>query len=143
MDKNTQPIHVQYATEEQLLYAGLLDKGMKVGFVLLVLSFLLYVSGVLEPHIPLEELPRYWGMPVAEYLQAADVQTGWSWLGLAHKGDFLNFVGIALLALVTVVCYLRILPVLFRNKDTAYGIIAVLEVLVLVLAASGVLVVGH
>jgi hypothetical protein len=55
------------------------------------------------------------------------------------KGDFLNFTGIAFLAAVTLVCYLRIIPILFKNKDTIYGIIAIIEVLVLGLAASGLL----
>ncbi len=58
-------------------------------------------------------------------------------------GDYLNFVGIALLAAVTIVCYIGILPNLFRKKDWIYATIAVLEVLILVLAASGIVAVGH
>jgi len=40
---------------------------------------------------------------------------------------------------VTTVCYVRIIPILFRKKDVAFGIIAIIEVVVLVLAASGLL----
>jgi hypothetical protein len=137
-----QQAKAQYATTEQLAYADLLDMGMKLGFALLVVTFLLYVTGIIEPHIPLSELPRYWSMPVGEYLRAADVHRGWSWVELIGKGDFMNFVGITLLAAVTIVCYLRILPLLFKNRDTVYGILAILEVLVLALAASGLLVGG-
>jgi hypothetical protein len=133
----------QYTTPEQLAYATWLDWGMKIGFVMLLASFALYMFGVITPHVPVDELPKYWSMPVGEYLKAADVHTGWSWLHLVGKGDFLNFIGIAFLSAVTIVCYLRILPILFKNKDTVYAVIAVLEVLVLVLAASGILVVGH
>jgi len=133
----------QYATEEQLIYAAWLDLGMKIGFILLLASFALYLFGLVSPHVPVSELPRYWGMPVKEYLVAVDVHTGWSWLALVGRGDFMNFVGIAFLSAVTVFCYIRILPLLFRNGDTAYGVIAVLEVLVLVLAASGILAAGH
>jgi hypothetical protein len=133
----------QYATEEQLIYAAWLDLGMKIGFILLLASFALYLFGLVTPHVPVSELPRYWGMPVKEYLAAAGVHTGWSWVALVGKGDFMNFVGIALLSAVTVFCYIRILPLLFRNGDIAYGVIAVLEVLVLVLAASGILAAGH
>ena len=43
---------------------------------------------------------------------------------------------------LTILCYLVILPILFRKKDTAYAIIAIVEVLVLSLAASGLLKVG-
>jgi hypothetical protein len=138
-----EPANPKYATPEQQAYAYALDIGMKIGFVMLVLSFSLYFFGVITPHIPMEDLPKYWVMPVNDYLHATGVHTGWSWVDLAHKGDFANFIGIAFLSGVTVVCYLRILPLLWRNDDRIYFGIAVLEVAVLLLAASGVLVIGH
>ncbi len=58
--------------------------------------------------------------------------TGWHWAALVGKGDYLNFVGIAMLSGLTILCYLVILPILFRKKDTAYVVIAIVEVLVLV-----------
>jgi len=130
------------ATEEQLAYAKLLDVGMKVGLIMLVITFVIYLLGALTPHIPVNDLPKYWSMPVNEYLKATDIHTGWSWLYQLGKGDFLNFVGIAFLSGVTILCYMRIIPILFRKKDTVYGILAVIEVLVLVLAASGILKAG-
>ena len=129
----------EYATEEQRLYAGILDKGMKIGFLMLVATFSLYVFGVLTPHIPVEDLPKYWSMPVSQYLQVTGIETGWSWLGHLGQGDLLNFAGIAFLSGVTIVCYIAILPGLMRNKDYAYVVIALIEVAVLLLAASGVL----
>lgn len=133
----------QYATEEQLLYAGLLDKGMKIGLVILVVTFSLYMTGVMKPHVPVEQLPQYWSMSVHDYLQAADIGTGWSWLGNLGKADMINFLGIAFLAGVTIICYLAIVPTLLKKKDMAYVVLALLEVAVLVLAASGVLTAGH
>lgn len=130
------------ATEEQIAYAKLLDLGMKAGLLALIVTFLIYVMGVLTPHVPVNDLPKYWSMPVKQYLEATDIHTGWSWLGLVGKGDFLNFLGIAFLAGVTILCYMRIIPILFRKKDTVYGVLAILEVLVLVLAASGLLKAG-
>ena len=59
------------------------------------------------------------------------------------KGDFLNFIGIAILGGVTIICYLAIIPTLLRKKDKAYVAMAFLEVIVLSLAASGILAVGH
>lgn len=127
------------ATEEQLIYAKLLDRGMKLGLLMLIITFALYVFGVLEPWVPVEKLTNWWSLPVNQYLEVAGIHAGWNWLGLVGKGDFLNFVGIAFLSGVTIACYLAIIPGLFRKKDTVYGVIAVLEVLVLVLAASGLL----
>ncbi len=126
-------------SEEQLAYAQLLDGGMKLGLLGLVVTFLVYLSGLLAPRLPVAELPRYWSMPVKEYLHATGVHPGWSWLGLLGHGDFLNFVGIAFLAGVSLACYLAIIPIFLRKRDHLYAGIAVAEVLVLALAASGVL----
>lgn len=130
------------ATEEQIAYAKLLGIGMKVGLLSITVTFIIYLSGLLTPHLPINDLPKYWSMPVKEYLHTTGIHTGWSWLYMLGKGDFLNFLGIAFLAGVTIVCYMRIIPILFRKKDTAYGILAIIEVLVLVLAASGILKAG-
>lgn len=127
------------ATEEQLAYARLLDIGMKVGMLSLIITFAIYVLGIFTPHIPVNDLPKYWGMPVKDYLAATGIHPGWTWLHLLGKGDFVNFLGIAFLSGVTILCYLRIIPILFRKKDTVYGVLAIIEVLVLTLAASGIL----
>jgi hypothetical protein len=130
------------ATEEQLAYAKILDMGMKIGLLALIVTFIVYLTGVLTPHVPVNDLPKYWSLSVHKYLEATGIHAGWSWLGMIGKGDFLNFIGIAFLAGVTAICYLAIIPILFRKKDTVYGILAIIEVLVLVLAASGILKAG-
>jgi hypothetical protein len=131
------------ATEEQLVYANLLDRGMKIGLLILVVTFFLYMSGIMKPYIPVRELPNYWSMSVHDYLEHARVDAGWGWVKMMGKGDFLNFIGIAFLAGVSIVCYGRIIPIFLRKKDNVFAIIAMLEVLVLVLAASGLLKAGH
>ena len=132
-----------YATREQLVYAAALDVGMKTGLAILVATFTVYMSGLLAPHVPFEQLPGYWGMPVGEYLAATDTPTGWSWLALAMTGDYLNFVGIAYLAGVTIVCYARILVYPLKSRDYPFAGIIVAQIVVLLLGASGIFAVGH
>jgi VIT1/CCC1 family predicted Fe2+/Mn2+ transporter len=134
------------ATEEQVAYAWLLDWGMKIGLAMLVVTFGMYLLGVMKPYVPVENLVNGdWALPVhgkkghPGYLEKENIQAGWWWLSQVGKGDFANFIGIAFLAGVTIVCYIRILPILFSRKDWIYSVIAVLEVLVLSLAASGLL----
>ncbi len=151
------------ATEEQVLYANILEKGMYIGLLLMFITFALYVFGIMKPAVPLDKISEYWNMPVAshaatdgheavvgyldkvnaDYLNMERPPTGWAWLKLVGKGDFLNFIPIAILSGVTIICYAAIVPGLFRRGDTAYGVIAILEVLILALAASGLLTVGH
>lgn len=131
------------ASREQMAYAELLDLGMKAGLVGMIVCFLLYVSGIVPPHVPLDEMPRYWSMPVQEYLEATKVPTGWGWLKLAGKGDYLNFLPVAFLATITIACYLRILPMLNAKGERIFSAIVVAEVAVLLLAVSGYLAGGH
>jgi hypothetical protein len=131
------------ATEEQMVYAVLLDWGMKIGMVMLLVTFAIYMLGIAKPHVPVEELPKYWSMSVHEYVEETGVKTGWGWLDDVKKGDFMNFIGIAFLSAVTIVCYLRIVPILLKKGDKVYAILALLEVVILALAASGILKSGH
>jgi hypothetical protein len=94
---------------------------------------------MLESHIPISEVSQYWSMPVSQYVHEANVPTGWGWATLLGKGDFLNFIGIALLAGMTIVCYLVILPYYVKQKDILFVVLIILEVLVLCLGASGLL----
>ncbi len=113
-----------------------------MGLLLIVITFALYVSGVLTPYTPISELSHYWGMPVHDYLKEAGISPGWAWLGMLGKGDFVNFIGIAFLAGVTVVCYIAILPVFLKKKDKVYFVLALVEAAVLIFAASGILKAG-
>ena len=139
------------ATEEQLLYADILGKGMLVGLLLLFVTFALYVFGIMEPAIPVTELSSLWNQPVHDYLVAINqnylhldhLPTGWSWVKLIGKGDFINFIPVAILSGVTIICYSAIVPGLFKRGDKAYAIMAIAEVIILSLAASGLLAVGH
>jgi hypothetical protein len=127
------------ATEEQILYADILNKGMLIGLLGLVVTFIIYATGILSPKIPLGDVQNYWVMPVSEYLAKSGIHAGWAWLGNLGYGDMLTFLPIAFLSLLTIVCYLAILPGLIRKKDTAYVVLAIVEVIVLTVAASGIL----
>jgi hypothetical protein len=126
-------------TEEQLVYARLLEKGMLAGLIGLLVTFVIYVLGILAPLIPKKDIPTYWVHSVHDYLHHTGVQAGWNWITQLGKGDMLNFAPIAFLGAVTIFCFLRVIPILFRNKDKVYGFLAILEVLVLTVAASGIL----
>ena len=127
------------ATPEQLLYAKILERGMYFGLLIILITFGLYAFGIMDPYIPLDKISKYWSMNVNDYLHHANIKAGWAWVGMIKYGDFVNFIGIAILAGVTILCYAAIVPTLLKNKDTVYAIIAILEVIVLTVAASGIL----
>ena len=131
------------ASPQQLVYARWLDVGTKIGFAVLVSAFAIYTFEFVVAHVPVEDLPRYWNLPVEEYLAAAGVEPGWGWVTHIAKGDYINLVGVAMLSSVSIVCYARLLPLLWRERDHIYTAIVLVEIAVLLLAASGLLDGGH
>ncbi len=131
------------ASPEQVLYARILEIGMYLGLLVLFVTFGLYAFGIVDPYIPLDKISNYWSMNVNDYLKHAEIKAGWAWLGMLKYGDFINFIGVAILAGVTIICYAAIVPTLLKNNDKVYAILAVLEVIILSAAASGILAVGH
>lgn len=130
-------------TPEQIRYAGVLEKSMYVGLMCLFVTFALYVFAIMSPYIPLEKLPQHWTKNVDDYLHDAKIEPGWSWVNMLGYGDFVNFIGITILAGITVLCYLAIIPLLLKRKDFIYAVLAALEVIVLAAAASGIINAGH
>ena len=126
------PAQLRYATT--LFYLGL------ASFIIMLVTYFLYVSGVTTPLVPLEEMPKLWVHRSAEYLARALIPQGWGWIKLLNKGDMANFIGIALLASVTLICYVQLAWSFIKSKEGIMVVIAILEIIVLVTAASGILV---
>ena len=57
--------------------------------------------------------------------------TGWGWVQFLGRGDYVNFLGVAALASITLVCYARIVPVLPR----LHAALAIIQIAVLLAAA--------
>jgi hypothetical protein len=96
----------------------------------------------MEPLIALEALPRLWILPLGEYLAASGAPTGWQWLAVATKADYANLAGIAVLGLVSIACYLRLLVALLQRGERVLAWIAALQIVVLGAAALGVFTAG-
>lgn len=122
----------------QRVFARWLDIGSRIGLALLAAGFAVYVTGLLPPHVPLAELPKLWGLPLAEFSAATGAPRGWEWLALSARGDYVNYFAIVLLASIVIAAYLRILPIL-APRERAFALIAALEIVVLLAAASGLL----
>ena len=131
------------AGPEQVLYANVLRKGMYLGLMILFITFAIYALGIIKPYIPKDKISTYCTMNVHDYLYYANIKDGWGWLGMLRYSEFINFIGIVILAGVTIICYIAIIPVLLKNNDKLYATMALLEVVILGLAASGILAVGH
>ncbi len=120
-------------------YARCVAIGTAIALALIVVELIAYVSGTLSPYVPLRDLPGLWSLPMKDYLAAARVPAGWGWVALASKGDYVNFIGIAFLASITIACYVAALRRFVARRDRVYAALAAAQLLVLLAAASGLL----
>jgi len=137
MDLNTE----KEAQDQRLqdIYARWLDRMAKAGFVATLVALLVYLSGAAPAFVPLAELPSLWSLPVARYLELTGSPTGWAWVRLLDRGDYMSLVAIVSFASTSIMCYLRILPVLISDRERVYALIAAVQIGVLLLAGSGLL----
>ncbi len=126
-------------SEEQLQYASVLQKVGLGGLGILILGFFVYVLGLLPNIVPVNKIPEYWNLRVSEFVEYTGMPTGWKWITLLNHGDVISFLGIVLLAAASVVCMIAVLPVFIKKKDTHYILILLIQIAVLVLAASGMI----
>jgi hypothetical protein len=138
-----QHLHAQQQRDESRRYALLLDWSTRLGVLALLLAFAAYIFGILPPHVPLDQLPGLWNLPVDVYLQRTATPQGWGWVALAYHGDLANLVGIALLGGSSLAPLLGLMLLYAKRKDRVYAVICAVILAVLLLAASGLLTGGH
>jgi hypothetical protein len=136
------PIHHALPPEQQR-YALWLAWCTRAGLAVLVISFLLYVGGVIVPLVELARLPEFWKLSAADYQRATGSPTGWGWLDHLHRGDYASLLGIAVLAAASLFCLLAVMPIYAQRRERIYLAVCALEIGVLALAASGILTGGH
>lgn len=124
---------------EQLRYSTFLTYGAWCGIIIMLVTYTLYVSGILAPYVPLGQLPRYWSMSSEQYLTRAGVPQQWGWIMLLGYGDFINFIGIAMMGFLTVVGLLLLVPAYMRKRDWIFLLIVCLQLIVIIASVSGVL----
>lgn len=127
----------------ELIYARWLDWAVRIALGVLGASFALYASGIFDPLVPVQDLSRLWTLPVDRFIAATGAPTGWGWLRHLARGDYLNLVGVALLGLVTVLGYARIVPVMLEARERLYAGLALAQIVVLLAAASGLFTQAH
>ena len=127
------------ADRAQAVYATSLAWGTRIGLGLLVATFLAYVAGLIPAHVPIEELPRHWALPAAELLAATGSAPGWGWAAWLPRGDMLVLAAIGLLATCSIACLLLALRAFRAGGENVPAVLCALEVLVILVAASGLL----
>ena len=59
--------------------------GMWSGLALLIVTFFVYISGVLPTFVPINDLPKYWTMRVHDFNHHLNAPTGWGWAAAGRE----------------------------------------------------------
>ena len=125
---------------EQQLYARIVYHMNHLGLFVLVVGFFLYLTGMLAP---LEDLHKYWSLPLDQYLEKTGAPTGWQWLSELGYGDAAPLLGIAVLASITIVCYLVLFFKFLQRGIRPLVVITVIELFLMLLSASNLIQIAH
>jgi len=136
---DTQDKQALQPSQDQIIYANLLVVGVWAGIVIMFVTYSIYLFELLPAHVDTSLIANVWNKGVGEYLEITRSPHGWGWIKLLAKGDFLNYIGFTLLGMMTLLCFIVLLRGYLRQKNWIFSIIAFLEILVLTLAASGIL----
>ncbi|MEM0350928.1 MAG: hypothetical protein QXU61_04070 [Archaeoglobaceae archaeon] len=129
--------------KEQIIYSEILYYGSVISIIILTALFLIYTTGFMPSYLDFQRITELWGEKHHKFVEETGIPTGWGWLKLINYADFMNLLFIAALAFLTIICYIAILPVFITKKDWIFAMITIAEIIVLLLAASGLITTGH
>jgi hypothetical protein len=123
----------------QISYARVLGVAVLTGFVLLFAGFIVYTLGIVPSRVSVDEVPELWHLSARELAARTSRGTGWEWTRQLAQGDQIAFAALVYFPASALVLVL-IAGFLYSRQGTRnYAVIAVLEAVVLFVAASGIL----
>ncbi len=132
----------RYASDAQLVLARLYRIVTIVGLTIVAVAFVLYVSGFLETSVPVKEVVSYWHLDAESYAEQTGTPVGWEFLSHLARGESLSFGSLVLMALAVIISLSIMVTVFMRKGRSAYAVIVLLQTIILVIAATGI-VSGH
>jgi len=117
-------------------FAAALQHATRLGMAALVVTFVPYMAGWMPSRIAPEALPALWTRPLRAFLERAQTGTGWQWTASLDFGDSACLIGIAILCAASAVALLAALGVFWRGRDRISAALCLVQIGVLVVAAS-------
>ena len=136
----------QYADRVQLAYAKTLDLVSHAVMLALSAGYLAYMLQLLPLEVPVETIAGNWHLSASAMQAKLHLSSGWSCFSnlpaLLH-GDALSYASVVFLALGTLICLASAATVFFSEKKHLFLVITTLQVIVLLVAASGIMTGTH
>lgn len=116
-------------------YGRWLAWGARLGLALLAIGLLAYLTGLVDPYVPIERLAARWHLPAGEMLREMGLRPGWEWTRHIHRSDMVMLAGIALLASCSIPCLAAVIPLFHARRERIFVAVCALQIAVLLLAA--------
>ena len=124
-------------------FASVLIWIVRIGLIIMTVSFVLYVSGSVRSSVAPDEVPDYWHLDSCEYRDAAGGHQGWQWMRDLGNGTTLAFAGLIFFPASIIVAVAIAAFLYLRHGVRRYAIISALLAIVLTVAATGVISAGQ
>ncbi|MGC8775595.1 MAG: DUF1634 domain-containing protein [Chlorobaculum sp.] len=135
-----------YADSVQLAYAKTLEFVSHAIIIVMALGFILYIFRLLPLTVPVETVAANWHLNATKLQMKIHHHSGWSCFEDVHTfmhGDTISYASVVFLSMATMVCLATATIAFFKEKNRIYLLITILQVLMLLVAASGKLTSGH
>ena len=123
-------------------YAKIIARLVTIGLAILVLTFLIAAVGILPSDIAPESVAASWHLSASEFTETVGQKSGWSWIERLPAGDAVSEGALTFIAGITIVALAILLFTRIKRLEPAYVAIVGFQIVVLILAAAGV-VSGH
>lgn len=135
-----------YADRVQLAYASTLELVSHAIMIVMAIGFVLYILQLLPLTVPVETVASNWHLNATKLQMKIHHHCGWSCFTDVHTfmhGDAVSYASVIFLSLATMLCLATAAIAFFKEKNRLYLMITILQVLVLMVAASGLFRSGH
>lgn len=127
----------EQSSKEQLLFAKWVQRTVGIGFIFLLIAFIFYLIPCFPKHLEPNTVMQYWHVSASDFVQKTDTPIQWEWVSKIGLMDMLSFASLILLAFSINICLFVLIIYFFRVKNVFYTLFIAIQLLVLLLAASG------
>lgn len=121
------------------VYAQTMAWVARVSLAVLVLGFVLYLSGAIPAVVPPAKVAAALHEDAHAYAVHHGISTGWGWLAQLGRADMLSLGGLVLLILAIVSANVALVPLLLARRDFLYLALVLAQLAVFAVAASGLI----
>ena len=127
------------STNVNSVYAITLQIVSLIFLALIVIVYVLYISGALPTPRSPRVIADTWHLNAQAFQEKNQIPRGWAWVRYLGQGDIISLGTIFLMSLTSIICLPAALAIYIKERNTIYTAIVAVEFLVLCLAALGVL----